>query len=107
MDSQEAKSLLEQAAVQLKEGNTKSARSLILQVLREDEENAQAWFMLSFSVPVADKQIYALQQALRYKPGSKKIFDRLQSLGGETDPDVVPPLKSKPGISPARQPGMF
>ncbi|MEJ2485027.1 MAG: hypothetical protein P8Y68_04760 [Anaerolineales bacterium] len=75
---------LKQAAELIKTGKTKPARGLIINVLREDPENAQAWYMLSFTVPKIDKQIYALQQVIRLVPDHQKAIDRLSKLSDAT-----------------------
>ena len=62
MEPQDTKALLEQAAGHLRAGETKAARNILLQILREDNRNAQAWFMLSFAVPDTEKQINALKK---------------------------------------------
>lgn len=79
------------AANFIKEGRTKSARSILLSILREDKENAQAWFMLSYSIPDLEKQIFAVKQALIYKPDSAKAQRRLSDLTGELPPDSTKP----------------
>lgn len=84
---------LKQAAELVKAGKTKSARGLIIEVLREDPNNAQAWYMLSFAVPRVDRQIYALQQTIQLVPDHQKAIDRLKKLGGNL-PDPSNQLES-------------
>ncbi len=74
---------LKKAGDLIREGRTKSARAILLEILREDPENAQAWFMLSYTIPDLEKQINAVQQAMRLKPDSEKARQRLLELGGE------------------------
>ncbi len=83
---------LKKAASLLKQGNTKEARKLIIGVLRENQENPQAWYLLSFAVPVTEKQIHALQQSLIYRPDDPKVLDRLAKLGGEPLPREEQPF---------------
>jgi len=78
--------LLKEAAALIRQGNTKSARQIIISVLREDQDNFQAWYMLSFAVPVEDKQIEAVQRALLISPDNPKALERLKKLGGEPLP---------------------
>ena len=90
---------LKEAAELIKMGKTKPARGLIIQVLRDDPENSQAWYMLSFAVPKVDKQIYALQQTIRLVPDHQKAIDRILKLGGElpqssTEREIVSPFLS-------------
>lgn len=77
-------SSLKQAAELIKSGKTKPARGLLINILREDPDNAQAWYMLSFTVPNRDKQIYALQQVIRLVPDHQKAINRLSKLGAHT-----------------------
>jgi hypothetical protein len=76
--------LLRQAAVHIKEGSFKSARKILVEILRDNPEIDQAWYMLSFTVPVLDRQIYALEEALKVNPTNEKAMARLRKLqGGE------------------------
>jgi len=92
---------LKEAAALIRQGNTKSARQIIISVLREDQDNFQAWYMLSFSVPVVDKQIEALQRALLVSPDHPKALERLSKLGGEPLP---PGTKIQPAKTPEKKP---
>jgi hypothetical protein len=84
--NQDAIEGLKNAAALLKTGNSKAARQIIIQILREDANNTQAWYMLSFAVPRQDKQIQALQQLLQIDPNHEKAQKRLQKLGGDQIP---------------------
>ena len=84
--NQDTRNALKKAAGFIKSGNTKSARAILINILREEPENAQAWYMLSFSVPVKDKQIYALQQVLTLDPNHQKAISRLKKLSGTAKP---------------------
>jgi hypothetical protein len=84
---------LRKAAEHLKSGDTKAARSIVLQILRDEPENIQAWYILSFSVPRKDKQIQALQQLLQLDPNNEKAINRLQKLGGSLE-GITPSISS-------------
>ena len=89
--------LLKEAAALIRQGNTKSARQMIISVLREDQDNFQAWYMLSFAVPVEAKQIEAVQRALLISPDNPKALERLNKLGGEPlPPDTKIPRETAP-----------
>jgi len=81
--NQDSLNALRIAADLIKTGDTKAARPLIIQVLRDEPNNTQAWYMLSFAVPRQDKQIHALQQLLQIDPNHEKALNRLKKLGGE------------------------
>lgn len=98
--------LLKEAAALIRQGNTKSARQIIISVLREDQDNFQAWYMLSFAVPVEEKQIEAVQRALLVSPDNPKALERLKKLGGEPlPPDTKIPREAPPEkkVSPFTQ----
>jgi hypothetical protein len=102
--------ILDQAAKRLRAGDQRAARAILVQLLREDPENAQAWYMLSFTVPVVEKQIYALQQAVRFRPDSQKALARLRHLGGEplTSQQIPETTQSpQPGIPPVQKPEIY
>lgn len=101
---------LKTAADLLKSGNTKDARPLIIQVLRDDPENLQAWYMLSFAVPRQDKQIDALLHLLKLDPTNEKAKSRLQKLGGalpeeseESDETTTPSEVTPHPVSQAKE----
>jgi hypothetical protein len=101
MESNPKESLIK-AGKLIREGRTKSARAILLQVLREDQENAQAWFMLSYTIPDLEKQIYAVKQALIHKPDSAKAQQRLIDLGGDIQPDQQTPDAPLPSQGPSQ-----
>ena len=98
---------LKQAAELIKEGKTKPARGFIIEVLRADPDNVQAWYMLSFAVPKVDRQIYALQQTIRLDPDHQKAISRLGKLGGEfpgttEDQEIDKPFSKTKDDQPAK-----
>jgi hypothetical protein len=90
--------LLRQAAGYIKEGKQKAARKILVELLRDDPEVDQAWYMLSFTVPLVDRQIYALEQALRANPNNDKALSRLMKLqaGEKGTKEEAPPQIQKP-----------
>jgi hypothetical protein len=103
--------LLRQAAGYIKEGKQKAARTILVDLLRDDPEVDQAWYMLSFTVPIIDRQIYALEEALKVNPNNDKAMSRLLKLqGSEKDPIVEafpqaeePKLKQEEPVRPLHQ----
>ena len=84
---------LKQAADLIRAGEKKAAREILVKILRDAPDSAQAWFMLSYAAQKTDKKIYALQQTLRLAPDYEKALNRLEKLGGEppaTDPFSTP-----------------
>lgn len=73
---QEIYRALQQAAKYIKSSDTKSARKILVEILRTNPDNDQAWYMLSFAVPIKEKQLYALEQALIVNPENVKAKAR-------------------------------
>jgi hypothetical protein len=82
MDQKIANSL-RQALDLIKSGDVKSARPILVEILKTNPEIEQAWYMLSFAVPIKERQIYALNQVLQINPGHEKARDRLAKLTGQ------------------------
>jgi hypothetical protein len=96
---QEIVNRLKKAAGLIKEGKQKNARSILVELLRDHPEVDQAWYMLSFTVPVLERQIYALEQALKANPNNDKALTRLlklQEAGESPEPKAARPTPSKP-----------
>ncbi|MGD8457911.1 MAG: hypothetical protein PVF83_16145, partial [Anaerolineales bacterium] len=83
MDKESAKSL-RQAYDFLKSGNVKSARTMLVEFLKTNPENEQAWYMLSFAVSDQKKQIYSLNQVLKINPSHEKAQNRLSKITGKS-----------------------
>ncbi|MGH2582949.1 MAG: hypothetical protein ACRDFQ_08665 [Anaerolineales bacterium] len=73
---------LKKAADFIRDGKNNQARPILVQILREDPHNAQAWFMLSHALAEPERQRYALEQALRADPYFERAKERLEKLGG-------------------------
>jgi hypothetical protein len=110
MDQRTVK-LLRQAAVHIKEGRQKAARTILVELLRDNPEIDQAWYMLSFSVPMIDRQISALEEALRVNPNNEKALARLMKLQKSekhqaeeaySESGYQAPVERKPAKSAAR-----
>ena len=75
---------LRQALDYLKTGNTLAAQPILVALLKKDANLEQAWYMLSFTMPNLDKQIYALEQVLRIDPTHEKAASRLEKLNASS-----------------------
>lgn len=66
----------------IRQGKQAKARPLLTQVLRQEPNNAQAWFLLSYALDEAPQQEYALLQALKADPKFERALRRLAQLRG-------------------------
>jgi len=93
---------LRQALDLIKSGKVKSARPILVEILKTNPDIEQAWYMLSFAVPNKERQIYALNQVLRINPGHEKARDRLAKLTGQPV-EPIPESFQQP-IEPTMEP---
>lgn len=88
--------ILRDAVKQIKAGKSVKARQPLIQLLRREADNAQAWYLLSFTLDDPQRQQYALLQALRVTPDFEKASARLSKLRGETIPVPTTPVFTEP-----------
>jgi len=97
----ETKTVLVNAFNLLKAGEIQAAQAILIQSLKSDPNLAEAWYLLSFSVPEDEKRIYALRQALQINPNFEDAQARLISL--EKQPDQPGKLPTKREIDTRQQ----
>jgi hypothetical protein len=86
--------VLRKALAQIRSGKGDKARPTLVDLLRREPENQQAWFLLSFVLDDPQKQQYALLQALKIAPTFERARERLQKLRGEDAPTAEIPKPS-------------
>ncbi|UCC52305.1 MAG: tetratricopeptide repeat protein [Anaerolineaceae bacterium] len=80
---------LQQAIVATRAGQIEVAQSLLTQLLREDPENANAWFLLGNLVDSQDRQIRYLQKAVELDPENAIAKKQLEQMQGSLIPAPV------------------
>jgi len=80
----------QQAKELLKAGDKQRAFALLVEALKADPNDADAWWLLSFAVAERDKQINAVRRVLRLSPGNPKANARLAKL--ESPAAEAPPI---------------
>ncbi len=103
--------ILRNAVKQIKAGKGSKARKSLVELLRAEPENAQAWYLLSFTLEDPQRQQYALLRALKVYPNFERARNRLKKLRGEdasaetapsfTLPIAPPAVSSQESITPA------
>lgn len=77
MDKQQLAQMLYDGAVAVQQGDRERARTLLLEVVEQDEENAEAWLWLSGAVEDREDQQTALENVLAIDPGNRAAQDGL------------------------------
>ncbi len=96
-----AASPLKKIADLIRAGKADAARSQLVELLRAEPGNAQAWCLLSFVLDDPQRRQYALLQALKAQPDFERARDRLRVLRGEAPLPAPTPEPSPPAIAPA------
>ncbi len=91
---------LQQAIVATRAGRTDIAQHLLTQLLRENPEDANAWFLMGHIVDTPDRQALYLQKAVALDPDHAIAKQQLMQI--EEPPvlaPVIPPQESHDGIA--------
>lgn len=97
---------LKKIADLIRAGKGEKARAQLVELLRSQPQNAQAWYLLSFVVDDPQRKQYALMQALKAQPDFVRARDRLRTLRGDAPPPPKPQPapEAPPPITPAFAP---
>lgn len=98
--AQKTEGLLRKAVMHIRAGNAGKARPFLVDLLRKEPKNAQAWYLLSFTLDDPQQQQYAVLQALRIDPEFERGRKRLSKLRGELVPAPKPPFDEEPAAPP-------
>lgn len=77
---------LREAYLLLKAGDHEAAMPILTAVLKEDQENIDAWWMASFAADSERKKQLALEQVLRLNPQHRQALQMLRELTGAQPP---------------------
>lgn len=91
---------LKEAATFLRVYNMQEARSILIDLLKDDPDLEHAWYLLSLTTSDIERQKFALSQVLRINPENNKAMQKMNKLVAdyryETGPQVVEPPKNSP-----------
>jgi hypothetical protein len=74
---------IQEAIRQAKAGNKAGAKQLLSQVVRQEPDNARAWYLLSQAVQSKEQAIYCLERVLKFQPDNAQAKERLARLQSE------------------------
>ena len=85
---------IQKAADLIRAGDLNSAKPLLTEILKRNDQIEQAWFLLSYTLPDNAQSIYALEQAIKINPKFAKAKERIKKL--EARPKKVQDLEEEP-----------
>lgn len=96
--------LIKQAISQAKAGNKAQAKKMLAQVVKQEPQNARAWYLLSYVVDNKEQAVFCINKVLEVVPGNEQAQGRLQELRGEKveAPRSQAPRKQKLPVSKTR-----
>jgi hypothetical protein len=95
---------LRKALELIKAGKAASAKPLLVDVLRSDDNNFQAWFLLSYTVDDSEQQRTALMKAVAANPNFERARSRLEALGFAAPPPAPVSPPPQPATTPTYTP---
>jgi pimeloyl-ACP methyl ester carboxylesterase len=108
MDNQTTAAI--QNAYQLiKAGKHREAQAILIPIVREDQDIADAWYLLGFALGDPEKRLYAFQQVLRIDPSNQPAQKQIARLLAEKSaaPSAVTPVVPAAAQQPARKKRKF
>lgn len=87
--------LIQQAIDQMRSGNKENARIILSRIVRQEPNNARAWFLLSQIAAKQEESQYCLEQVLRIIPNNDQAKNKLSQLTS-----VVTEKKEQPNNPP-------
>lgn len=93
---------LQQAYRLIRDGNKTQATAILVPIVRNEPNNADAWWLLANAVSGVDQQRRALEQVLRLRPNDDKARQMMDRIGGfgaspqPPDPWATQPPPSDP-----------
>jgi hypothetical protein len=94
--SESTEAIIQRAISEAKAGNKEATRIALSQVVRQEPQNARAWYLLSQVVERPERVIYCLEQVLSIQPNNEQIRQRLGIMRGAVP--LVVPAQSAPVI---------
>ncbi|MEW5869701.1 MAG: redoxin domain-containing protein [Chloroflexota bacterium] len=98
--------LIQQAVAAGKAGQKLQARKLLVQALKQDEQCARAWYLLSQVVEAPEQAVECLEKVLQLQPGNPQALQRLQRLRAApatSQPEMTPSQATPPAAAPAAE----
>jgi hypothetical protein len=90
MSNDPTRQQLQQAYELIRSGRKAEAEALLLPILKANEDDANAWWLMANAVSSPDDIREALQNVLRLRPGDAKAQQMLDSLNARTPADEFP-----------------
>lgn len=97
--SDQSRQQLKRAYEMIKAGQKKEASQLLVDMLKADRNNADAWWLLANATPKKENAQQALEQVLRLRPNDENARKLLAKLQGQASPPPASSGFSAPPIS--------
>jgi len=78
--SESTEAIIQRAISEASAGNKEAARNTLSGVVRQEPNNARAWYLLSQVIEDKEKVIYCLQKVLELLPDNQQAKERLTQL---------------------------
>ena len=88
--SPDVQARLNKSMTLIKAGRTAEAKKVLYRLLKDEPNNAQAWYLTSYVASTFDKQMKSVKKALWLDPTFVEATERRTELLRQSDADTVP-----------------
>src|SRR5215213_304513 len=93
---------LEQAVALIRAGNIAGARTILIEVLKQNPGNDYAWLCMTICVPEVEQKRYCFQKVLKINPQNQHAIAGLARLNNPVVPSTQPQVIQRSAVSPTQ-----
>jgi len=90
---------LEQAVALIRAGNIAGARTILIEVLKQNPGNDYAWLCMTICVPEVEQKRYCFQKVLKINPQNQHAIAGLARLNNPVVPSAQPQVIQQSAVS--------
>jgi hypothetical protein len=98
--------MLEQAVAHIRAGEIENARSLLIEVLKQNPEDENAWLWMTKCVTEPEQKRYCFEKVLRINPQNQYAIRGLRHLTKPVSPPTQPKEHQQEPVQPVRKRGL-
>lgn len=97
--------MLEQAVAHIRAGEIEKARPLLIEVLKQNPGDENAWLLMSRCVTEIEQKRYCFEKVLRLNPQNQYAIRSLSYLNRPVSPPVQPKVSQQEPVQPVQKQG--
>jgi Tfp pilus assembly protein PilF len=98
--------MLEQAVIHIKAGEIEKARPLLIEVLKQNPSNENAWLWMTKCVTETEQKRYCFEKVLKLNPQNQYAIRSLSNLTKPVSPPTQPKASRREPVPPVPKRGV-